>query len=219
LGFKCIEKATTPVSSSTTYTLSIYVKSLGSTTFQTSIRNNNTGSQVTVSHSINSDTWTRVEQTYTTTPTQTLVGIIFGGTDGDVAIWGAQSDAKRTNLLTYSENFDDASFIKGLSLPIETDSTTAPDGTLTADTWTGNGVDGVHKLTQTVSATSGVTYTQSVFAKKGTNDFIQILGIAEIYDSNSYANFDLDNGDVGTIRELRLQLLSQTLAMAGTDVQ
>jgi archaellum component FlaG (FlaF/FlaG flagellin family) len=82
-----------PVLSSTTYTLSIYVKSLGSTTFQTSIRNNNTGSQVTVSHSINSDTWTRVEQTYTTTPTQTLVGVIFGGTDGDVAIWGAQLEA------------------------------------------------------------------------------------------------------------------------------
>jgi hypothetical protein len=82
-----------PVLSSTTYTLSIYVKSLGSTTFQTSIRNNNTGSQVTVSHSINSDTWTRVEQTYTTTPTQTLVGVIFGGTDGDVAIWGAQFEA------------------------------------------------------------------------------------------------------------------------------
>jgi hypothetical protein len=82
-----------PVLSSTTYTLSIYVKSLGSTTFQTSIRNNNTGSQVTVSHSINSDTWTRVEQTYTTTPTQTLVGIIFGGTDGDVSIWGAQFEA------------------------------------------------------------------------------------------------------------------------------
>jgi hypothetical protein len=204
-------------------------KSLG--TFKTSIRNNypntSNGAAATVSHSINSDTWTRVEQIYTTTPTQTLVGIIFGGTDGDVqqkvAIWGAQlvkgssaltyqktvdrldipridyTDAKRTNLLTYSENFDDASFIKGLSLPIETDSTTAPDGTLTADTWTGNGVDGVHSLTQTVSATSGVTYTQSVFAKKGTNDFIQILGTAEIYDSNSYANFDLENGDVGDV--------------------
>jgi hypothetical protein len=220
-GLSVLKRQPPTLSSSTTYTLSLYVKSLGSTTFQTSIRNNDVGGQVTVSHSINSDTWTRVEQIYTTTPTQTLVGIVFGGTDGDVAIWGAQlvkgssaltyqktvdrldipridyTDAKRTNLLTYSENFDDASFIKGLSLPIETDSTTAPDGTLTADTWTGNGVDGVHKLTQTVSATSGVTYTQSVFAKKGTNDFIQILGTAEIYDSNSYANFDLDNGDVG----------------------
>jgi hypothetical protein len=220
-GNSSLRRQPADLSSSTTYTLSLYVKSLGSTTFQTSIRDNNAGGQVTVSHSINSDTWTRVEQIYTTTPDQTIVGIIFGGTDGNVAIWGAQlvkgssaltyqktvdrldipridyTDAKRTNLLTYSENFDDASFIKGLSLPIETDSTTAPDGTLTADTWTGNGVDGVHKLTQTVSATSGVTYTQSVFAKKDTNDFIQILGTAEIYDSNSYANFDLESGDVG----------------------
>jgi hypothetical protein len=85
-----IQKQPPTLSSSTTYTLSLYVKSLGSTTFETSIRNNNAGGQVTVSHIINSDTWTRVEQIYTTTPTQTVVGIIFGGTDGDVAIWGAQ---------------------------------------------------------------------------------------------------------------------------------
>ena len=93
------------VFSSTTYTLSMYVKSLGSTTFQTSIRNNNAGGQVTVSHSINSDTWTRVEQIYTTTPTQTLVGIIFGGTDGDVAIWGAQF-VEGSSAKTYQKTVD-----------------------------------------------------------------------------------------------------------------
>ena len=92
-GLSSLRRQPAPLSSSTTYTLSMYVKSLGSTTFQTSIRNNNVGGQVTVSHSINSDTWTRVVQTYTTTPTQTLVGIIFGGTDGDVAIWGVQLEA------------------------------------------------------------------------------------------------------------------------------
>jgi hypothetical protein len=110
-----------PVLSSTTYTLSIYVKSLGSTTFQTSIRNNNTGSQVTVSHSINSDTWTRVEQTYTTTPTQTLVGVIFGGTDGDVAIWGAQFEAESyptsyiPTTTTAVTRLADAAFKTGIS--------------------------------------------------------------------------------------------------------
>jgi hypothetical protein len=75
----------------------------------------------------------------------------------------------------------------------------APDGTLTADTWTGDGTSGAHYLAQTVSATSGVAYTQSVFAKKGTNNFIQILGTTAIYDANSWANFDLENGVVGTV--------------------
>ena len=63
------------VFSSTTYTLSMYVKSLGSTTFQT------------------------------TTPTQTLVGIIFGGTDGDVAIWGAQF-VEGSSAKTYQKTVD-----------------------------------------------------------------------------------------------------------------
>jgi hypothetical protein len=145
-----------------------------------------------------------------------------GGEVANIHLWGAQlvegssaktyqktvdrldipridyTDAKRTNLLTYSENFDDASFVKNLSEAIETDSTIAPDGTLTADTWTGHGDSGSHYLAQTVSATSGVAYTQSVFAKKGTNNFLQIVGTGAIYDANSWANFDLENGVVGT---------------------
>jgi hypothetical protein len=228
-----LKRQPAPVSSSTTYTLSLYVKSLGSTTFQTSIRDNNAGGQVTVSHSINSDTWTRVEQTYTTTPTQTLVGIIFGGTDGDVAIWGAQIvkgssaltyqktvdrldipridytgggcpsvllEPLRTNIVLRSEEFNNASFEKNFS-SISANTTTAPDGTLTADTWTGDGTSGIHYLAQSVSATSGVAYTQSVFAKKGTNNFLQIIGTTtnSIYDASSWANFDLNTGFVGDV--------------------
>jgi hypothetical protein len=100
------------------------------------------------------------------------------------------------NLLLRSEQFNNTSFIKGLS-SVTPNTTTAPDGTLTADTWTGNGASGEHYLTQLVNATSGTTYTQSVFVKKGTNDFIQILGTAVIYGLNSWANFDLNNGVVG----------------------
>jgi hypothetical protein len=105
----------------------------------------------------------------------------------------------RTNIVLRSEEFDNnTSFVKNLS-SISPNNTTAPDGTLTADTWTGDGASGVHHLTQTASATSGVAYTQSVFAKKDTNNFLQILGTTTIYDSDSWANFDLDNGDVGNV--------------------
>jgi hypothetical protein len=101
------------------------------------------------------------------------------------------------NLLLRSQEFNNASFAKGRSQDIGTDSTIAPNGTLTADTWAGDGDPGTHFLTQTASATSGVAYTQSVFAKKGTNNFIQILGTAVIYDSHSWANFDLESGILG----------------------
>jgi hypothetical protein len=174
-----------------------------------------------------------VEQTYTTTPTQTLVGIIFGETDGNVAIWGAQLvkgssaltyqktvdrldipridytdggcpsillEPERTNLVKRSQEFDNnTGFQKNLS-SISANTTTAPDGTLTADTWTGDGAAGTHYIAQTVSATSGVAYTQSVFAKKGTNNFLQIVGSVSIYTTATvFANFDLENGVVGSV--------------------
>ena len=42
--------------------------------------------------------------------------------------------------------------------------------------------------------------SQSVFAKKGTNKFLQIVGSASIYATGFvFANFDLENGVVGTI--------------------
>jgi hypothetical protein len=108
-------------------------------------------------------------------------------------------EPQRTNIVLRSEEFDNnTSFQKNLS-EVTPNTTTAPDGTLTADTWTGDGTSGVHYLAQTVSATSGVAYTQSVFAKKGTNNFLQILGTVAIYDANSWANFDLENGVVGTV--------------------
>ena len=107
-------------------------------------------------------------------------------------------EPQRTNLVLRSQEFRNASFQKNLS-SVSANTTTAPDGTLTADTWTGDGTSGVHYLAQTVSATSGVAYTQSVFAKKGTNNFLQILGTTAIYDVNSWANFDLENGVISTI--------------------
>jgi hypothetical protein len=103
------------------------------------------------------------------------------------------------NLLLRSQEFDNASFVKNLS-SVSANTTTAPDGTLTADTWTGNGASGTHYIAQTVSATSGVAYTQSVFAKKGTNKFLQIVGSASIYATGFvFANFDLENGVVGSL--------------------
>ena len=109
-------------------------------------------------------------------------------------------EPQRTNIVLRSEEFDNnTSFQKSLS-SVSANTTTAPDGTLTADTWTGDGTLGVHFLAQVVSATSGVAYTQSVFAKKGTNNFLQIVGTGAIYTTATvFANFDLEKGVVGSL--------------------
>jgi hypothetical protein len=102
------------------------------------------------------------------------------------------------NLLTYSEDLTNAIWTKVRS-SVSANTTTAPNGTLTADTLTANGVFGSHEIAQSLSTTSGNTYAFSVYAKKDTNDFIQILGSGAIVGINAWANFDLNNGIVGLV--------------------
>ena len=69
-------------------TLSIYIKSLGSTSFTIYMRNGLSGAVQSQSITPNG-TWQRV--TLTSNPNNGQV--FFGNTDGDVAIWGAQLEA------------------------------------------------------------------------------------------------------------------------------
>lgn len=95
------------------------------------------------------------------------------------------------NLLLYSQDYDNALWLKtGASLA--TNSVTAPDGSVTADT-----------VTSTVNSFSGVgqsstlpagQYVMSVFAKAGASNFLRLAAI-----SSAYAWFDLANGVVGTV--------------------
>jgi len=78
---------------------------------------------------------------------------------------GLLAEEQRTNLLLQSHVFDNASWIKQAGATIAPNTTTAPDGTLTADTLTTN--NGV-SLNQSATATVGATYCQSVYIKAGT---------------------------------------------------
>jgi len=102
------------------------------------------------------------------------------------------------NLMKYSEQFDNAIYTKG-NVTATANSETAPNGTLTADTITGNGSSSLHSVIQNSSIVSGTTYTTSIYAKKGTNNFVQIVGSSVIYPATVFANFDLENGVVGSL--------------------
>ena len=107
-------------------------------------------------------------------------------------------EPQRTNLTLYSAQFDDATWVKDFS-SVTANTTTSPDGTTNADTYTGNGSLGAKFTYQTNSVTSGTTYAISVYAKKNTNNFLQINTATASFGVNAWANFNLDSGVVGTV--------------------
>jgi len=74
---------------------------------------------------------------------------------------------------------------------------TDPFGGSTAWTLLADGTSNSHGTIQSISLVSGITYTQSWYLKKGTNNFAQVRFSATF--GGAYANFDLNNGVVGTL--------------------
>jgi hypothetical protein len=119
----------------------------------------------------------------------------------DATRTNASGEIERTpwNLVQFSEDFSDVAWIRVFT-SVSANTSTAPNGTLTADTLSANGTFNSHLLAQTGNAINGVTYTHSVYAKKGTNNFIQLAGTGNVYTAlNVFANFDLNNGVVGSV--------------------
>ena len=75
-------------------------------------------------------------------------------------------EPQRTNLVTFSEQFDNASWAKGNSGTITANSTISPDGTQTADTLNA-GAD-LAQVQQAPIGTSGAVYTVSIWVKRIT---------------------------------------------------
>lgn len=98
------------------------------------------------------------------------------------------------NLLLRSQEFDNTTawaVIAGVS--ITANSTTAPDGTSTAETLLGDGTSSIKRVSQSV--TPGGPCVFSCFVKKNTNDFVQFYFSG---DNTSFANFNVSTGVVGT---------------------
>jgi hypothetical protein len=104
-------------------------------------------------------------------------------------------EGQRTNLFTFSENFDNAAWTKSNST-ITANATTSPDGYVNADKLIGNaGTFSPLTSRNTGGVTAGAGYTLSVFAKKSGYNFIYLQ---EASVGNGIAWFNLENGTVGT---------------------
>ena len=98
-------------------------------------------------------------------------------------------EPQKTNLLTYSEQFDNASWINN-GVTINANQVVSPDGALTADLLTGvSGGFGVVKFS-TWTSTNKVA---SCFAKKGSTDLFKI---ANASGGVGGVTFNLENGTI-----------------------
>jgi hypothetical protein len=132
---------------------------------------------------------------YTPTTSAAVYGPRFDFDPVTLAPKGLLVEEQRQNLLTYSEQFNNAAWTAAASkVSVSANSVTSPDGTVNADTITGDGTSGGHYIGQVIAGV-GSGKTLSFYVKAGTNNFIQVF---TDYTNNDYANFDLANGAVGS---------------------
>jgi hypothetical protein len=111
-------------------------------------------------------------------------------------------EKQSTNLVTYSEQFDNAAW-SNASSSVTANNTTSPDGTQNADLITFTSTT-YASLYQAATTTNGATYTASVFAKKGNQNFLglEIRGASSATDTVFNLNTGVVVSGTGTIESI-----------------
>lgn len=111
---------------------------------------------------------------------------------------GLLIEEQRTNLLTYSDQFDNAAWVK-FNATITANTVVAPDGTLTGDKLVEDSTTNIHYiLSPSVSLTLGTAYTQSIYAKAAGKDWIRLIFSASAFGSSLTVFFNVRTGVVGS---------------------
>lgn len=116
-------------------------------------------------------------------------------------VWYDPSDVAnldwRRNLLTYTEQFDNAAWTK-TNATVTANAGTAPDGTTTAGLLTVDTATSSHSITTPLSAAGIGNHVASYYVKSNGANFVQIAFGASSKPNNAYVNFDLSTPSVGT---------------------
>jgi hypothetical protein len=151
--------------------------------------------------------------TFTRASTATRVG-----PDGAIAVVGSNVpridytgggcgklllEPQRTNLALYSEQFDNAAWTTNATeVTISANTTTAPDGTSSADAILATTTNSGHQVQQrNLSVTSGTAYTISCYLKKNGYRYAAI-GVAVNLSAEVVVDFDLGIATGGTLTEM-----------------
>jgi hypothetical protein len=121
----------------------------------------------------------------------------FNPLAGNLTETVAATPSITNNLIlgTAPENFSTFPW-NGFGMTVTQNSTAAPNGIVNADTFTATGTSFVYRAYPVVKAASAITYTASIYAKKGTNDWIR-FGIND-ENQNAQVWFNLNTGVAGS---------------------
>lgn len=117
---------------------------------------------------------------------------------------GLLIEEQRTNLLTYSEQFDNEAWVKA-SAGVTANATTAPDGTVTAFKVVENTSNTAHYVTQSTALSANKEYCLSAYLKAGEITRVDLQsGNVGSWTANRRTTFDLISGTVisGTAGEI-----------------
>lgn len=136
---------------------------------------------------------------YSQIGTTVVDGTVTWRVKGLHAFKGFSNWPARTNLLTYSEQFNNATWQKVNSTTLTPDVITSPNNTTSADELksTASGLDNGFLRVPTTQSGSTV-YTLSVYVKKGTANWFRVANRACGSTAAASAWFDLTNGVVGS---------------------
>jgi hypothetical protein len=109
---------------------------------------------------------------------------------------GLLIEEQRTNSCLQSENFATTWSLSAAT--VTTNAITAPDGANTADKLVETATTAAHYAQQTVTVTSGIAYTFSVFAKAGERTALVLLTAQSTspFTNHAVVEFNLTNGTI-----------------------
>jgi hypothetical protein len=110
---------------------------------------------------------------------------------------GVMLETGQTNLLVYSQDFDNAAWTKG-NVTVTANSIAAPDGTTTADLLLETTANDIHYVQKSITESASTTYVRSVYAKAGARHWLAIQS-KSLDNKFHFANFDLSSGVLGTV--------------------
>jgi hypothetical protein len=111
---------------------------------------------------------------------------------------GLLIEEQRTNLFTYSSEFDDAAWVKSQA-SITANTVVAPDGTLTGDKLVENTATAFRSAQQSISGVSGTIYTITVYAKAAERTLLRLGSPSSIFGTSATWQYDLTTGSVTTV--------------------